>query len=52
MPVTHWLAARWERWGLARVLDEPIADGLLLEHQADEATRFILADTAQHLFRV
>lgn len=50
MPDIFWLAARWGRWGLARVLDELVADGLLLTREAEEAAGLILAGNAQRLY--
>ena len=52
MPDIYWLAARWGRWGLARILDELIADDFLLEHEAEEAARDILAENARRLYRL
>ena len=50
MPDIYWLAARWGRWGLARVLDELIADGLLLAQEADEMAELILSGNARRLY--
>ena len=50
MPDIFWLAARWGRWGLGRVLDELVADGFLLPAEAEEAARRILADNARAVY--
>lgn len=42
MPEIYWLAARWGRWGLARVLDEFVADGFLSEGDALEVAGMLL----------
>ena len=50
MPEIFWLAARWGRWGLARVLDELVEDGFLLEDEALRAAEEILAENARRLY--
>ncbi|MFZ0548841.1 MAG: amidohydrolase family protein [Candidatus Promineifilaceae bacterium] len=50
MPEIYWLAARWGRWGLGRVLDEFIRDGFLTEYQARETAEMILDGNARGLY--
>lgn len=52
MPEIFWLAARWGRWGLSRVLDEFIADDFLSPTEAWAAAEAILAGNAQRLYRL
>ena len=52
MPEIFWLAARWGRWGLGRVLDEFIADGFLSADEAWTAAEAILGENAHHLYRL
>jgi predicted TIM-barrel fold metal-dependent hydrolase len=50
MPEIYWIAAKWGRWGLGRVLDEFVADGFLLPAEAEEAAQAILHRNAQRLY--
>ena len=50
MPEIYWLAARWGRWGLGRVLAEFVAEDLLTHAEADVAARAILHDNARGLY--
>jgi predicted TIM-barrel fold metal-dependent hydrolase len=50
MPEIFWLAARWGRWSLTRVLHEMVADGFLLESEALKAAESILAGNARSLY--
>ena len=50
MPEIFWLAARWGRWGLGKVLDEFVAEGLLTPDQAWEAATAILGENARRLY--
>jgi uncharacterized protein len=50
MPEIYWLAARWGRWGLGRVLEEFIADGFLSADEAWSAAEAILGGNAQALY--
>lgn len=52
MPEIFWLAARWGRWGLSRVLDELVADGFLSPDEAWAAAESILGDTARRLYNL
>jgi len=50
MPEIYWLAARWGRWGLSRVLDELVADSFLQEQEAWRAAEDILGENAKRLY--
>jgi hypothetical protein len=50
MPEIFWLAARWGRWGLGRVLAEFVAEGLLEAAEAWEAAEAILGGNARKLY--
>lgn len=50
MPEIYWLAARWGRWGLGRVLDEFIAEGFLTADEAWAAAEAILNKNARRLY--
>ena len=50
MPEIYWLAARWGRWGLGKVLDEFVADQFLSEREAWTAAESILHGNAQQLY--
>lgn len=50
MPEIYWLAARWGRWGLGRVLEEMVADSFLAVAEADHAARHILGENARMLY--
>jgi predicted TIM-barrel fold metal-dependent hydrolase len=52
MPEIFWLAARWGRWGLGRVLDEFIADDFLNANEAWAAAEAILGKNAYSLYRL
>ncbi|HRV91565.1 MAG TPA: amidohydrolase family protein [Anaerolineae bacterium] len=52
MPEIFWLAARWGRWGLGRILDEFIAEQFLSPAEAESAAAAILSGTAQRLYMV
>ncbi|MEW5956557.1 MAG: amidohydrolase family protein [Chloroflexota bacterium] len=52
MPEIFWLAARWGRWGLSRVLDEFITDGFLSTDEAWTAAEAILGETARRLYNL
>jgi hypothetical protein len=50
MPDIFWLAARWGRWGLGRVLAQWAADGLLTLREAESAASAILGENARRLY--
>ena len=50
MPEIYWLAARWGRWGLGRVLQEMVEDTFLNESEAYEAARQLLNNNARKLY--
>jgi hypothetical protein len=50
MPEIYWLAARWGRWGLSRVLDEFVTDGFLTERDALEAAAIVLHANARAIY--
>jgi predicted TIM-barrel fold metal-dependent hydrolase len=50
MPEIFYLAARWGRWGLSRVLAEFIAEGFLEASEAWAAAEAILGDNARSLY--
>jgi hypothetical protein len=52
MPEIFWLAARWGRWGLGRVLNEFIADDFLSANEAWAAAEDILGKNAYSLYRL
>jgi predicted TIM-barrel fold metal-dependent hydrolase len=52
LPDIYWLAARWGRWGLAKVLDELIAIGAFTLDEALEAAHQILHENAEKLYEV
>ena len=52
IPDIYWLAARWGRWGLARVLDELIEIGAFAHEEALEAAHQILHGNAEKLYAV
>lgn len=52
MPEIFWLAARWGRWGLGRVLDEFIADSLLSDSEAWSTAESILGENARQLYQL
>ena len=50
MPEIFWLAARWGRWGLGRVLDEFVAEGFLTAAEAWQTAEAILGKNAGALY--
>lgn len=50
MPEIFWLAARWGRWGLGKVLEEFVADGFLSHDEAYAAAAAILSENARKLY--
>lgn len=50
MPEIYYLAARWGRWGLGRVLAELVSDGFLTEPEAWQAAEAILAGNSWSLY--
>jgi len=50
MPDIFWLAARWGRWGLGRVLDEFVNEGFLTDDEAWTAAEAILNANARRLY--
>ena len=52
MPEIFWLAARWGRWGLGRILDEFIAEGFLTSQEVWPAAEAILGDNARSLYNL
>lgn len=50
MPEIFWLAARWGRWGLGRVLSEFVGEGFLDTEEAEAAAEAILAGNAQRVY--
>jgi predicted TIM-barrel fold metal-dependent hydrolase len=52
IPEIFWIAARWGRWGLARVLDDLMAAGALDEAEALTAARQILGENAARVYQV
>ena len=52
MPEIFWLAARWGRWGLGRVLDEFIDEGLLSSDEAWDSAEAILGGNARGVYHL
>lgn len=52
MPEIYWLAAKWGRWGLERVLDGFVDDGFLDEAGAFKVGEMVLNGNARELYRV
>jgi hypothetical protein len=52
MPEIYWLAARWGRWSLGRVLSEFVSDGFLDETAAYETAEMILNGNARLLYGI
>jgi predicted TIM-barrel fold metal-dependent hydrolase len=52
MPEIFWIAARWGRWGLGKVLGEMVAERFLDEGEALAAASAILGDNAQQLYNL
>ena len=50
MPEIFWIAARWGRWGLSKVLDEFVAEGFMGEEEALAAAADILHGNARKLY--
>ncbi len=50
MPEIFWLAARWGRWGLGKVLEEFVAEGFLSHGEAFTAAAAILGENARKLY--
>jgi len=50
MPEIYWLAAKWGRWALGRVLEEFVTDGFLDENQAYQTAEMILNRNARELY--
>ncbi len=50
MPEIYWLAARWGRWGLARVLNEFVTGGFLSAREAQAAATSILYANADNVY--
>jgi predicted TIM-barrel fold metal-dependent hydrolase len=51
LPEHFWLAARWTRRSLARVLGELVADGVMEAAEARSAAASILAGNARRVYR-
>jgi predicted TIM-barrel fold metal-dependent hydrolase len=52
IPDIYWLAARWGRWGLSRVLDELISMGAFTQEEALDVAHQILHSNAEKLYEV
>jgi predicted TIM-barrel fold metal-dependent hydrolase len=52
MPEIYWIAARWGRWSLGRVLGEFVDEGFLGEAEALDAAADILAGNARRVYGV
>lgn len=52
IPEIFWIAARWGRWGLAKVLEDLMAAGALYEAEALTAARQILGENAARVYQV
>lgn len=52
IPEIYWLAARWGRWGLAKVLDELISIGALTDEEGIDTAHQILHGNAEKLYEV
>lgn len=52
MPEIFWLAARWGRWGLGRVLESFVADRFMTEAEAWMTAESILGGNARKLYRL
>jgi hypothetical protein len=52
MPEIFWLAARWGRWGLGRVLAEFVSEGFLTEREAWAGAEKILNGNAYKLYEL
>jgi predicted TIM-barrel fold metal-dependent hydrolase len=52
MPEIYWLAARWGRWGLSRVLANFVSDGFLAQQEVRPTAEAILGGNASRLYAV
>lgn len=52
IPEVYWLAARWGRWGLSKVLEELITIGAFTQDEGLEAANQILHGNAEKLYEV
>jgi hypothetical protein len=52
IPDIFWLAARWGRWGLAKVLEELVVVGAFTQAEALESARQIFHGTAARLYGI
>ncbi|MBK8047536.1 MAG: amidohydrolase family protein [Anaerolineales bacterium] len=52
MPEIYWVAAKWGRWGVQRVLEELIDDGLIGEDEAIQVARSVFHESATRLYGV
>ena len=52
IPEIFWLAARWGRWGLGKVLDEYVAMGVYRRKEALGVARQILGGNAAKVYQV
>ena len=52
MPEMFWLAARWGRWGLGKVLDDFVAEGFLTAAEAWQTAEAILGENARALYNI
>jgi hypothetical protein len=52
MAEIYWIAARWGRWAIGRVLDEFVADGFLTDAEAWAAAEAILGDNAHRVYNL
>ena len=50
MPEIYWLAARWSRWGLSRVFESFVAEGLMAQWEVRPAAEAILGGNALRLY--
>jgi hypothetical protein len=52
LPDIYWLAARWGRWGLAKVLDELVSLGAFSHDEALDAAHQVLHGNAEKLYQI
>ncbi len=52
IPEIYWIAARWGRWGLGKVLAEMVSERLLTTAEAEAAAAAILGGNARRLYGV
>ena len=50
MPEIFWLAAKWGRWGLSKVLSEFVVEGFMTEKEGEKTAVAILNGNAQKLY--